>query len=142
MTGPDTRWQIITVDPATGHATGLSTTTYQPTATIRALVEAVDGTCRGPGCTIPAARCDLDHDTPWPHGPTDVANLTSKHRQHHNTRTHGHWHATRDEHARVHWRTTTGRRYTTHPKDWLEDLRPAPTPQPQPRRHDDSPPPF
>ena len=145
MTGPDTRWRLVGIDRDTGTAQTVSTTTYRPTPTIRALVEAVDGTCRGPGCTIPAARCDLDHDTPWPHGPTDPTNLTSKHRQHHNTRTHGHWTATRDHHARVHWRTTTGRRYTTHPKDWLEDHRPAPPPPPRtpaPRRYDDEPPPF
>ncbi|WP_323102473.1 HNH endonuclease signature motif containing protein, partial [Intrasporangium sp. YIM S08009] len=144
MLGPDTRWRLIGVDPTTGTAHAVSTTSYRPTPTIAALVEAVDGTCRGPGCTIPAARCDLDHDTPWPHGPTDTTNLTSKHRQHHNARTHGHWTATRDQDARVHWRTTAGRRYTTHPKDWLEDLRPAPPPPPKPapRRYDDSPPPF
>src|SRR6478752_6288233 len=144
MLGPEARWRLITVDAATGTAQAVSTTAYRPTAAIRALVEAVDGTCRGPGCTIPAARCDLDHDLPWPHGPTTTANLTSKHRDHHNTRTHGHWTATRDQHARVHWTTTTGRRYVTHPKDWLQDLRPAPTDQPPtPRRHDDdTPPPF
>ena len=142
MTGPDARWRLIGIDPATGTAQTVSTTAYRPTAKIRALVEAVDGTCRGPGCTIPAARCDLDHDIPWPHGPTDATNLTSKHRDHHNARTHHHWHATRDEHARVHWRTTAGRRYVTQPKDWLEDLRPSPTPQPAPRRYDHEPPPF
>ena len=44
------------------------------------------GACRGgrrhlPRARLhgPAARCDLDHDIPWPHGPTEVANLTSKH---------------------------------------------------------------
>ena len=89
---------------------------------MRSHVEAVDGTCRAPGCTVPAARCDLDHDVPWPHGPTDVGNLTSKHRQHHNLHTHGHWSVQR-EGGRVRWRTKAGRVYDTYPKDWLEPVR-------------------
>ncbi|WP_076258953.1 HNH endonuclease signature motif containing protein [Intrasporangium flavum] len=142
LVGPDSRWRIIAVDAATGIATGVSTNAYRPTAAIRAVVEAVDGTCRGPGCTVPAARCDLDHDIPWPHGPTDRTNLTSKHREHHNARTHGHWDARRDEDARVHWRTAAGRRYVTGPKDWLEDLRPTQARPPQRRPELDAPPPF
>jgi hypothetical protein len=121
---PQSTWRRLLVDADTGAALRLETVAYRPTAAIRAHVEAVDGTCRGPGCTVPAARCDLDHDIPWPHGPTATTNLTSKHRQHHNVRTHGHWGAERDpaDHA-VHWRTSAGRRYTTHPEDWLEALR-------------------
>jgi hypothetical protein len=143
MVGPDARWRLVAVDGDSGVARAVSTTAYRPTAAIAALVEAVDGTCRGPGCTVPAARCDLDHDIPWPHGPTDVSNLTSKHREHHNARTHGHWAATRDDEARVHWRTTAGRRYVSEPKDWLEDVRPL-RPEPSPRRSPeaDAPPPF
>jgi hypothetical protein len=140
MLHPASRWRMLAVDPSTGAATAVGTTAYRPTASMRAVVEAVDGTCRGPGCTVPAARCDLDHDIPWPHGPTEVTNLTSKHRLHHNARTHGHWSASRDPDARVHWRTAAGRRYVTEPKDWLEDLRPPPEPARRPRVIDELPP--
>jgi hypothetical protein len=34
-------------------------------------------------CGVSAARCDLDHGNPWPHGPTSGANLTPKSRRHH-----------------------------------------------------------
>jgi hypothetical protein len=116
-------WHRLAVDADTGAALRLETTSYRPTAAMRAHVEAVDGTCRAPGCTVPAARCDLDHDIPWPHGPTSVANLTSKHRPHHNAHTHAHWRVDRDSDGLVRWRTKAGRTYETRPKDWLDGVR-------------------
>ncbi|MEP7330899.1 MAG: HNH endonuclease signature motif containing protein [Terracoccus sp.] len=122
MLAAGSTWQRLAVDVDTGAALQLETTAYRPTAAMRAQVLAVDGTCRGPGCTVPANRCDLDHDTPWPKGPTHVSNLTAKERRHHNVRTHEHWRATRDADGAVHWRTAAARVYTTHPKDWLEGV--------------------
>lgn len=123
MLAAGSTWQRLAVDVDTGAALQLETTAYRPTAAMRAQVMAVDGTCRGPGCTVPAHRCDLDHDTPWPTGPTLVSNLTAKERQHHNVRTHQRWSATRDPDGAVHWRTAAARRYSTHPKDWLDAIR-------------------
>lgn len=147
MLNDDSTWQRLVVDPQSGAALGLETTAYRPTAAMRAHVEAVDGTCRGPGCTVPAARCDLDHDVPWPHGPTAVGNLTSKHRQHHSLHTHGHWRVRREADDTVRWRTKAGRTYVTRPKDWLEVVRDSPAPgdppsleEPTPRSCDDRPP--
>lgn len=125
MLNDDSTWRRLAVDADTGSALHLETRAYRPTAAMRAHVEAVDGTCRAPGCTVPAARCDLDHDIPWQHGPTAVANLTSKHRPHHNLHTHGHWSVQR-EGERVRWRSKDGRVYDTYPKDWLEPLRDSP----------------
>ena len=145
-------WRRLVVDADTGAGLHLETRAYRPTAAMRSHVEAVDGTCRAPGCTVPAARCDLDHDIPWPHGPTEVGNLTSKHRAHHNLHTHGHWSAQRDG-DRVRWRTKAGRVYDTYPKDWLEPVRAPAAPRPSSgpsgaaessatRRTDAEPPPF
>lgn len=133
---PDSAWRRLIVDATTGTALKLETQAYRPTAEMRAHVEAVDGSCRGPGCTVPAARCDLDHDIPWPHGPTTCTNLTGKHRLHHNVRTHGQWQAERDplDHT-VRWRTAAGRRYTSRPHDWLEALRDGPPPETPRREH-------
>ncbi|GAA5032751.1 hypothetical protein GCM10023258_32070 [Terrabacter aeriphilus] len=133
----DAAWRRLLVDDATGVALDLSTRSYRPTATMRAVVEAVDGTCRGPGCTVPAARCDLDHDVPWPLGPTAVGNLTSKHRAHHNLHTHEHWDVRRDG-GTVRWRTRAGRTYVTSPRDWLEAVRDAALLAPPGVDHDDS----
>ncbi|WP_344254363.1 HNH endonuclease signature motif containing protein [Terrabacter carboxydivorans] len=140
-------WQRLGVDAESGAARQLEPRAYRPTATMRAQVEAVDGTCRAPGCTVPAARCDLDHDIPWPHGPTEVTNLTSKHRHHHNVHTHGHW-LVRREGDRVRWRTKAARIYDSYPKDWLEAVRDADPVSPPvvntagPRSSRDDPPPF
>ena len=128
MTAEGSIWQTLLADIDTGAALALSRNGYRPSREMIEHVRAVDGVCRGPGCLIEARQCDLDHDVPWPQGPTDVSNLTDKHRQHHRVRTAGWWKAERDESARVTWRTAAGRTYVTEPKDWLEGLRPGSPP--------------
>ncbi|KAA1378566.1 HNH endonuclease signature motif containing protein [Aeromicrobium fastidiosum] len=51
------------------------------------------GTCQGPGCMVPAERCDMDHREPWPEGPTRGDNLGPLCRRHHTYKGHGllHW---------------------------------------------------
>ena len=46
-------------------------------------------TCSFYDCPRRARSCDLDHDTPWPRGPTSVTNLDPKCRRHHNAKTAG-----------------------------------------------------
>ena len=80
-------WRRLLTDPA-GHLIDISTDTYQPPQAMRDLVLARDRTCRGPGCRTPAERCDLDHTTAWPCGPTCPANLRALCRSHHRLKTH------------------------------------------------------
>ena len=47
------------------------------------------GTCQGPGCMVPAERCDIDHRQPWPEGPTTGDNLGPLRRRHHTYKGHG-----------------------------------------------------
>lgn len=47
------------------------------------------GTCQGPGCMVPAERCDIDHRTPFPEGPTRGDNLGPLCRRHHSYKGHG-----------------------------------------------------
>ena len=51
------------------------------------------GTCQAPGCMVPAGRCDMDHRTPHPEGPTQGDNLGPLCRRHHSMKGHGllHW---------------------------------------------------
>jgi len=51
-------------------------------------VRARDGTCRMPGLHDPAHRCQLDHVTPFPHGPTEPANLACLCTTHHGFKLH------------------------------------------------------
>lgn len=61
---------------------------YTPTDAIRAFVEARDGTCRFPGCTVPAYLCQLDHRIEYDAGgETSTANLTAVCQKHHNIKT-------------------------------------------------------
>jgi hypothetical protein len=47
------------------------------------------GTCQGPGCMVPAERCDIDHRVPYPQGPTRGDNLGPLCRRHHGYKGHG-----------------------------------------------------
>jgi len=81
-----------------------------------AFVRARDGTCRFPGCRQPAARADLDHSVPWPHGPTCPCNLCALCRFHHLLKTLYGWKASLDpKTARLTWTSPRGRRYVTDP---------------------------
>lgn len=58
-------WARLVTDPTTGQAVEASTYRYRPGADTARQVRARDRTCRGPGCTVSAALCDLDHEQPW-----------------------------------------------------------------------------
>ena len=91
---------------------------YRPPAWLERLVTTRDGTCRFFGCTVPAARCDIDHVRPWPHGPTDKANLMCLCR-HHRLKQQPGWavHMTPDGVAT--WTSPVGDQFTTWPVDHL-----------------------
>jgi hypothetical protein len=67
----------------------LSTDTYAPTVAITDHVRARNPRCTAYDCPTRAHRCDLDHDVPWPRGPTEVDNLAPRHRRHHELKTRG-----------------------------------------------------
>ena len=73
--------------------------TYQPGAETTALVRARDRHCRFTGCTMPAARCQLDHITAFDHdnraagGWTIPSNTQCLCAFHHALKTAGLWHA-------------------------------------------------
>lgn len=74
---------------------------YTPTESQRAYVQGRDGTCRFPGCDVPAERCDIDHiepydmGTPNAGGATETPNLHCLCRRHHNLKTAGLWNVRR-----------------------------------------------
>ncbi|MHA3838293.1 HNH endonuclease signature motif containing protein [Terrabacter sp. AAH1] len=132
MTRPGSVWQTLPVDLRDGQAINRPTKAYRPTTAMVEHVRAVDGTCRGPDCTTPATRCDLDHEIPWPAGETSVSNFYAKERRHHNLKTHQVWTSTPTPDGGLQWTTLTGRTHTTYPKDWREGIGPP----------GDDPPPF
>jgi hypothetical protein len=115
-------WQRIVTDPVTGAALEVSTHRYRPTPAVARTVAALDAICRAPGCTTSVHRCDVDHDRPWPAGPTRISNLSAKHRRHHNHKTRGTWRATTDPDGTILWRTLSGRTYLTRRHDYDDPL--------------------
>ncbi|MGI8692718.1 MAG: HNH endonuclease signature motif containing protein, partial [Geodermatophilaceae bacterium] len=89
-----------------------------------ALTRARDRTCRWYGCRQPAARADLDHTTPYPHGPTATTNLAALCRAHHRLTTHTSWHVRQHDDARMSYTSPTGQHIDTEP--WPHDLHPPP----------------
>lgn len=61
-----------------------------PPARLRDALIFRDGACRSRGCSVPAERCDLDHQLPWDAGgETSAANLWALCRRHHRLKSHG-----------------------------------------------------
>ena len=92
---------------------------YRPSTALAAFVRMSAQTCSFPGCTKPAHRCDLDHVTPWPTGPTHPGNLRPLCREHHLLKTfrtgpNGWTMAARPDGA-THWTSPTGHTYVTTP---------------------------
>jgi hypothetical protein len=89
---------------------------YVPSRALADFVRCRDLTCRFPGCTVPATRCDLDHSIPHREGgPTHASNLGAKCRLHHLLKTFWGW---RDEQLRdgtIIWTSPAGDRYVTTP---------------------------
>jgi hypothetical protein len=56
---------------------------YRPEAELDRFVRLRDRRCRFPGCRARPIRCDLDHEVPWPWGPTSHENLCCLCRHHH-----------------------------------------------------------
>jgi hypothetical protein len=83
------------------------------------LIRLRDGTCRFPGCTVPAHQCDLDHVRPWPAGPTSPTNLMCLCRRHHRIKQRDGWTVTLHPDGTVTWTDPTGLHRTTWPVDHL-----------------------
>ena len=64
----DGRWKLI-VDAAAGHTQ--DPLVYRLTAELDRWIRAQDGTCRFPGCTVPAWLTDIDHGEPFEHESPD-----------------------------------------------------------------------
>lgn len=110
--------------PLTGPAVGRSES-YRPSAEVVAFVRARDRRCRFPGCQVAARFCDLDHVSPWPHGPTEPANLVCLCRRHHRTKQRHRWRARLDDDGFLHWTDPTGLVRSTAPADQCDATLPA-----------------
>ena len=60
-------WRRLVTDPLSGTVLDVGRTRYRPPKGLAEHVTARDALCAGPGCSVPAHRCDLDHTTEY-HG--------------------------------------------------------------------------
>ena len=112
-------WRRLLTDPA-GRPLEISTDTYQPPPWMRELVTTRDRTCQGPGCRMPAERCDLDHTMEWPCGPTCPANLVPLCRTHHRIKTLTDTTYRPDNDGGYRWTLPSGRTHVRDPEPALD----------------------
>jgi hypothetical protein len=94
---------------------------YQPSRTLRHLIQVRNPTCTGPGCRRPATRCDLDHVTPYDQGGrTCECNLHPACRHDHHTKQVPGWTVTCHQPGTVTWTTPGNRSHTTTPAEYWE----------------------
>lgn len=121
LTDPDIVLRVTRADALTGVTVARDPHAYRPGAALAARVRDRDRTCRFPGCGVPARRCDLDHVTPFPHGPTTEDNLVCLCRAHHGFKHHARWRLQLLPDGTCVWAAPTGRAHTTTPTDVRTD---------------------
>jgi hypothetical protein len=89
---------------------------HDPSAALARAVRLRDPGCDGIGCSMPASRCELDHRTPYPDGPTSYDNLDPRSQRCHHAKHNG-WTVTRDPDGTSHWTSPTSRTYTVPTRD-------------------------
>ncbi|MCW4385134.1 HNH endonuclease [Salinibacterium sp. SYSU T00001] len=102
--------------PESGVVLSVGRDSYVVPADLRRWVRLRDGTCRFPGCSQPADRCDLDHTRDWAlGGTTDFDNLAHLCRGHHTLKHKTEWRVSNDG-ATLRWTSPSGRIYVTQPQ--------------------------
>lgn len=113
LCGAASLWTRVLTDPLRG--TPIAADTYTPGRELRRAIEARDRTCRAPGCTVPARRCDIDHTIEWRRGGTTVPeNLACLCRYHHRMREFG-WRLAQPAPGVLEWKSPSGSVYRTTP---------------------------
>ncbi len=100
----------------------VETDAYSPTDAMKRFLRARDQHCRFPGCRVPVARCDIDHNHDHAlGGATRTDNLTHLCRGHHtlkhpDLREEDRWKAHLSPDGSVMWQSPLGRRYRDRPE--------------------------
>jgi hypothetical protein len=123
---PGTLFYRAITDPR-GHLLDLTELGRFPSDLLGLAIDVRDGTCRWPTCSVPAARCDCDHTTPSPDGPTAASNLGPASRRHHRGKTADIFDLEQPEPGVFVWTTPTGHRYVAEPDPLPVGKWPAPT---------------
>jgi hypothetical protein len=92
---------------------------YQPSDTLRHLVEIRDGECTFPTCSRHARGCDFEHATPYDQGgKTCACNAGARSRKCHKVKQSRGWTVTQPRPGWHRWTTPAGRTYTQGPMQY------------------------
>lgn len=112
-------WMRVLTHPETGVVLSVGRTRYDPPPELRRLVRWRAERCMAPGCSMPSARCEIDHTIAWSDGgDTALGNLAPLCTGHHTVKHHGGW---RVAHVAgsggvLEWTSPYGRRYLVEPE--------------------------
>jgi len=112
-------WMRVLTHPETGMVLSVGRERYSPPRALRKLVKWRAARCMAPGCGIPAARCQIDHNVAWHHGgPTALWNHAPFCQGHHTIKHHGGWTIRQLEGSggAIEWTSPTRRRYIVQPE--------------------------
>ncbi|WP_336631723.1 MULTISPECIES: HNH endonuclease signature motif containing protein [unclassified Microbacterium] len=112
-------WTRVLTHPETGIALSLGRTRYDPPPELRRLVRWRAERCMAPGCSMPAARCEIDHTVAWSDGgDTALGNLAPLCTGHHTVKHHGGWTVVHvpGSGGVMQWTSPYGRRYFVEPE--------------------------
>lgn len=119
LCGGDAKWMRVLTHPETGMVLSVGRDQYSPPPALRKLVKWRADRCMGPGCGMPATRCEIDHQVDWQHGgDTALSNNAPFCKGHHIVKHHGGWTVQQIDGSggAIEWTSPTGRRYVVHPK--------------------------
>jgi hypothetical protein len=114
---PTGTWRRLLTDPQ-GRLLDYGRTVYRPPQPLAQHVIARDRTCRFPGCSRGAQRCDIDHQTPYPRGRTAADNLECLCEHHHRLKDELGWQVTGDPAGTLTWTSPTGHIYRSPPRGY------------------------
>ena len=117
LAGAATSWIRVLTHPETGVVVSVGRTRYRPPPDMVALTKWRAERCMGPGCGIPASRCQIDHTLAWEHGgETSVTNSAPLCQGHHTVKHHGGWRVMQTGDGSLRWTSPSGRHYTVAPE--------------------------
>ena len=104
--------------PETGAVLSVGRKRYRIPEDLRRWLQTRDGTCRFPGCSKKAQRCDIDHTHEWHNGGTTAHNnLAHLCEEHHRLKTLTDWKVEQVGNGVLRWTSPTGRVYQTEPAE-------------------------
>lgn len=128
LCGGDGRWMRVLTHPETGMVLSVGREQYSPPPALRKLTKWRADRCMGPGCGMPASRCEIDHTVAWQDGgDTSLANNAPLCKGHHIVKHHGGWlmEQIAGSGGAIRWKSPTGRIYVVQPERRIPAFRPS-----------------